>query len=144
MTLAFDINPLLYASDRRSPFHAVARSWIDSSIASGELIYLFWPVAVGYVRLSTGSAIAHSPLSLTEAVENVGALLSQPHVRTPNEGDGFWAEFSRSSTQAQARGKIISDVHIVALMRQHGVRRILTHDRDFRKFDGIEVVDPFV
>lgn len=28
-------------------------------------------------------------------------------------------------------------------MRQYEVKTILSHDRDFRKFDGIKVVDPF-
>ena len=37
----------------------------------------------------------------------------------------------------------MTDTHIVALMRRHGVRTIITHDRDFRRFDGIRVRDPF-
>ena len=41
------------------------------------------------------------------------------------------------------RGNLVPDAHLVALMRQHGVRTIWTHDRDFRKFNGIRVVDPF-
>lgn len=28
-------------------------------------------------------------------------------------------------------------------MHQHGISTIWTHDRDFRKFDGITVRDPF-
>jgi predicted nucleic acid-binding protein len=31
----------------------------------------------------------------------------------------------------------------VALMRQHGVSTIWSHDRDFLKFRGIKVQDPF-
>jgi predicted nucleic acid-binding protein len=27
-------------------------------------------------------------------------------------------------------------------MREHGVRRILTHDADFHRFPSIEVIDP--
>jgi predicted nucleic acid-binding protein len=37
----------------------------------------------------------------------------------------------------------VTDAHIAALMRRHGVRVIYTRDRDFRRFDGIEPVDPF-
>jgi predicted nucleic acid-binding protein len=29
-------------------------------------------------------------------------------------------------------------------MRQHGISRIWSHDRDFRKFEGIAVRDPLV
>ena len=32
---------------------------------------------------------------------------------------------------------------IAALMRQYGVRTIYTRDRDFRRFDGIAVENPF-
>jgi predicted nucleic acid-binding protein len=37
----------------------------------------------------------------------------------------------------------VSDGHIATLMRQHGVRVIYTRDRGFRRFDGIQVLDPF-
>ncbi len=30
-----------------------------------------------------------------------------------------------------------------ALLRQHGVRRLYTNDSDFRKFDFLEVRNPF-
>jgi hypothetical protein len=42
-----------------------------------------------------------------------------------------------------ARGNLVPDAHLVALMRQYGVSTIVSHDRDFRMFDGIRVHDPF-
>jgi predicted nucleic acid-binding protein len=41
------------------------------------------------------------------------------------------------------RGNLVPDAHLVALMQQQGVATIWTADRDFRKFDGITVLDPF-
>ena len=41
------------------------------------------------------------------------------------------------------RGNLVPDAHVVALMRQHGVSTIWSHDRDFVKFPGISVRDPF-
>ncbi|MBA2556550.1 MAG: PIN domain-containing protein [Chloroflexi bacterium] len=35
------------------------------------------------------------------------------------------------------------DAHIVALMRENGVRTIWTRDRDFRRFRDIQIRDPF-
>jgi hypothetical protein len=40
-------------------------------------------------------------------------------------------------------GNLVPDAHVVALMLEHDVGAIWTHDRDFRRFDGIEVRDPF-
>jgi hypothetical protein len=37
----------------------------------------------------------------------------------------------------------VPDAHLAALMRQHGARLIHTRDRGFRRFDGIDVLDPF-
>jgi predicted nucleic acid-binding protein len=41
------------------------------------------------------------------------------------------------------RGNLVPDAHVAALLRQHGVRRLCTADRDFRKFDFLEVADAF-
>jgi hypothetical protein len=35
------------------------------------------------------------------------------------------------------------DVHIAILMREHGIRRIVTNDADLHRFRFLEVVDPF-
>jgi uncharacterized protein len=59
------------------------------------------------------------------------------------EADGFWSVFRQVADPLPVRGNLVTDAHLVALMRQHGVREIWTHDRDFRKFDGIVVRDPF-
>jgi predicted nucleic acid-binding protein len=40
-------------------------------------------------------------------------------------------------------GNLVHDAHIVALCIEHGVSEILTGDRDFRRFGGLKVVDPF-
>ncbi len=44
---------------------------------------------------------------------------------------------------AGARGNLVPDAHLVSLMLENGVRTIWTHDRDYRRFKGIEVRDPF-
>ncbi|MCC6382157.1 MAG: VapC toxin family PIN domain ribonuclease, partial [Dehalococcoidia bacterium] len=60
------------------------------------------------------------------------------------ERDGFWEVFQDVSREAGARGTLIHAAHIVALMRQYEVATIWTSDRDFRRFDGIRVVNPLV
>lgn len=56
----------------------------------------------------------------------------------------LYASDFRSATQAVVvRGDLVSDAHIAALMRQHGVTLIWTADRDFRRFDGLTARHPF-
>jgi predicted nucleic acid-binding protein len=45
--------------------------------------------------------------------------------------------------EADARGNLVPDSHLVALMVENGVRTIWTRDRDYRRFSGIEPRDPF-
>lgn len=40
------------------------------------------------------------------------------------------------------RGNLVFDAHTVALMREHGIRIIYTHDADFNRFTGLKVIDP--
>ena len=35
------------------------------------------------------------------------------------------------------------DAHLVAVLRHHGVGVLYTNDADFKKFDAVEVRDPF-
>lgn len=45
--------------------------------------------------------------------------------------------------ESGATGNLVHDAHIVALCREHGVAELLTGDRDFARFTGVTVIDPF-
>ncbi len=97
---------------------------------------------MGFLRIATNPAIVANPLTPQEALDSIGSLLDRPNVRAPGEGVGFLRVYG-STVPGQTRGRQVPDAHIAALMRQHGVRTIYTRDRDFRRFDGIAVEDPF-
>ena len=143
MTATLDTNVLLYASDESSSFHDRAIGLLQTIAAGPDLVYLFWPVLLSYVRIATHPTIFRKPLSAVDAMGNVDDLLTRPHVRTSSEADGFWAVYRQVASATPARGNLVPDAHIVALMRQHGVSTIWSHDRDFLKFAGVTVRDPF-
>jgi toxin-antitoxin system PIN domain toxin len=138
-----DANVLIYASNTADPLHASAIDLIERLAAGPELVYLFWPTIMGYLRIVTHPAILPRPLAPNVAMGNLEALLDRPHVRAPGETDGFWPIF-RTTAGDRPRGNDVPDAHLATLMRQHGVRLIYTRDRDFRRFDGIDARDPFV
>jgi toxin-antitoxin system PIN domain toxin len=144
VSAAIDVNPLLYASDSSSPFHDAALAFVERVAAGPELVYVFWPTAMAYLRISTHPSIFGTPLSSREALANLGALLSLPHVRSPGEDAGFWSAFRAIADDVAPRGNLVPDTHLVALMRVYGVEAIWTRDRDYLKFDGVRVLDPFV
>lgn len=142
MSAAIDTNVLLYASNSSSECFDTAYSLVRRLARGPELLYVFWPVAMGFLRLATNPALTDEPLSPSEALASLSDLTERDHVRTPGEASGFLSVF-RETASAGTRGKDVTDAHIAALMRQHGVGTIYTRDRDFRRFDGIRVEDPF-
>ena len=142
MSATLDANILVYASDTQSELHERAEALVRRLATGPEILYLFWPVLLGYLRIVTHPGILASPLSPMAALGNIEALLDRPHVRAPGELDGFWPMF-RSTAGERPRGNDVPDAHVAALMRQHGVRVIYSRDRDFRRFEGIDVHDPF-
>ncbi len=142
MSAAIDTNVLLYASNSRSESFEAAYALVERLARGPVILYVFWPVAMGFLRLSTHPALADRPLSPSEALSSLADLIERDHVRTPGEAPNFLAVF-RETASAGTRGKDVTDAHIAALMRQHGVSTIYTRDRDFRRFDGIGISDPF-
>jgi toxin-antitoxin system PIN domain toxin len=143
VSLTLDANILLYASDRDSPYRERANEELERWAGGPEPLYLFWPVLMAYLRISTHPGVFSRPLAFSDAAANIERLLGRRHIRTPGEDDGFWRTFSEAASESSIRGDLVPDTHVVALMRQHGVRTIVTRDRDFRRFDGVKVRDPF-
>ena len=143
MSFTFDANVLLYASDETSSYHARARGFLEQVASGDELVYLFWPTVMAYLRIATHPAIFERPIAPADAAGNVEQLLALEHVQTVGEQDRFWTPYRRIAEEANARGNLVPDAHLVALMVENGVRTIWTHDRDYRRFPGIELRDPF-
>lgn len=141
MSAAIDTNVLLYAVNESDPASSTAYALLERLAVGPEILYLFWPVLMGFLRLSTHPTITDEPLSPAEALAVIEDLVNRPHVRTPGEEAGFLSIYQGTASPG-TRGKDVTDAHIAALMRQHGVSTIYTRDRDFRRFDGIRVEDP--
>ena len=142
MSFAIDVNILLYASSEDDERHPAARSFLERCALGGELFYLTWPTVMGYLRMVTHPRIFTSPFSQDEACEHIEALTSLPHCRVIGELAGFWGVYRALTTEVPARGNLVPDAHLAAILRQHGVVRLYTCDRDFRKFDFLQAVDP--
>jgi toxin-antitoxin system PIN domain toxin len=98
---------------------------------------------MAYLRIATHPAIFEQPLRPPDALANIEALLGLSHVQTAGERDRFWPAYRRLAGEADARGNLVPDAHLVALMVENGVRTIWTHDRDYRRFREIKTLDPF-
>jgi toxin-antitoxin system PIN domain toxin len=143
VSYSIDANVLLYASDRSSERHDRARHFVDSCATDPELLCLAWPTLMGYLRIATHPRIFSTPLSPQEALGNISTLLALPQVRAVSELDGFVDAYRHVSGGTSVRGNLVPDAHIAAILFQHGVRTIYTNDRDFLKFQSLDVRNPF-
>jgi toxin-antitoxin system PIN domain toxin len=142
MSFALDVNILLYASDTSSPHFERARSFIESCMVQDEVFTLGWSTVMGYLRIATHPAVFDRPLSPDEAMANIEMMLNLPQVRLLSEEEGFWNVYRTTTAAVPTRGNLVPDAHLAALLRQHGVKTLYTHDRDFLKFSFLNVRDP--
>ena len=143
MSYSLDVNVLLYASDQSSDRHLQARRFVETCAAGPEILCLTWPTLMSYLRIATHLRIFSAPLSPDEALGNVSALIGLPHVRTVSELDGFVEAYKQVAGETPVRGNLVPDAHVATILFQHGVRTLYSNDRDFRKFQSVDLRDPF-
>jgi toxin-antitoxin system PIN domain toxin len=143
VSYSIDTNVLLYASDETSRFFDPAQRFLSARVDDPDLLCLVWPTLMAYQRIATHPRIFAHPLSTTEAIENVAGLMTLPRARVIGEGDGFLGVYREVAQAVAARGNLVPDAHVAAILRQHGVRTIYSADADFRRFEFLEVRDPF-
>ena len=142
MSFGIDVNILLYASDESCEQHAKASGFLQRCAAGPEVFCLAWLTVMSYLRMATHPTIFGRPLSPAEASQNIQALLALPHCRVVGEEEGFWEVYQSVTKDVPARGNLVPDAHLAAVLAQHGVKTLHTHDKDFRKFTFLDVRDP--
>ncbi len=142
MSCSLDVNPLLYASDQSSPHVEAAQEFLRQRFRDREILYIAWPTAMGYLRMSIHPRIFRAPLTPQDALNNLRSLLARPRVRTLSERAGFLSAYAEVTSAFPVRANLVPDAHLATILRQHGVRTIYTNDADFKKFGFLRVVNP--
>jgi len=124
--------------------HERASAFLRQCVGGREVFCLAWMSLMSYVRMATHPAIFDRPLAHENAARNVEALLAVPHCSVLGEEEGFWERYREVTQSVPTRGNLVPDAHLAALLSQHGVVTLYTHDRDFRKFEFLDVRDPLV
>ncbi len=136
-----DANLLLYAVNADSPRHQPARVWLEETLSGTTRVGLAWIVVLAFTRISTRSGIFSNPLSPSQSLAFVESWLEQPIVELVVPGREHWSVFRRLVADAGTAGNLTSDAHLAALAIEHGFT-IYSSDDDFRRFSGIDHVNP--
>jgi hypothetical protein len=138
-----DVNLFLYSADESSPLHAPALAWVQETMSGSETVALAWAVLLGFIRISTNSALSEKALEPEQALDLVDGWLAQPSVTVVHPTDRHAAVLRDLLTPLGAAGNLTSDAHLAALAIEHGAL-LCSCDNDFSRFPGLRWSDPLL
>ncbi|MCP3958053.1 MAG: type II toxin-antitoxin system VapC family toxin [bacterium] len=136
-----DANLLIYAANADAPLHKPARRWLEETLSGARGVGLAWIVILAFVRITTRSGIFENPLSTEEALAYVDSWQRQPFVTAVAPGEHHWPILRNLLATVGSAGNLTSDAHLAALAIENGCA-IFSTDNDFKRFPGIEHVNP--
>ena len=138
--ILLDANLLIYAYDHSSPFQESTRRWLDKMIETQPVIGLPWITILAFLRITTHPALATCQ-SFGQAAAIIDDWLTLPNVRVIVPGASHWPTLKRTAIEAQARGAFVTDAALAALAIETGAT-LCSHDKGFRRFPGLKLLDP--
>jgi uncharacterized protein len=135
-----DANVLLYAIDRESRNHAVARDWLERRLSGDEPVGFAWTTLLAVVRLTTNPAIYEDPLAVDEALDLIAGWLAQPAALVIEPSERHTALLRSLLSDLGAAGNLTSDAHLAALAIEYGAT-LASFDSDFARFSGLKFED---
>lgn len=142
--IAVDTNLLVYAHRADAEWNERAFDCIATLAAGPERWAIPWPCVYEFVAIVTHPRIYDPPSSLEQAIDQVEAWLESPSVVLLAEHDAHWAALRETLRGGKVVGPRVHDARIAALCLSHGVRELLTADRDFGRFPNLATRNPLL
>jgi uncharacterized protein len=138
-----DTNLLIYAANENFPGRQRVRSLLAEWRSSDERWFATWSVVYEFMRVVTQATVFAHPVTFADAWSFIESLRLSPSFGVLVETDRH-AEVVRDLTREypHVSGNRLHDLHIAAVMREHGVVEIRTADTDFHQFKFLRVVNP--
>jgi len=133
LTVYVDSNYWIYWMDRRHPEHRFVTRPMRAAVKEGIILNV-----ASFIEVAHCSRALEEPelSSRMDELRNLRTLtLVELDMTTADQALGFLARYGKAGIGER-------DAVILATMKLHGVKRILTHDSDFRKVKEIRVIDP--
>jgi hypothetical protein len=142
--IALDTNILVYAHRKDSEFHARAAGVLQALSGGRAAWAIPWPCVHEFLAIVTHPRLYAPPSTTAQAIDQVEAWLESPSLALLSESALYWSELRAALERSRAIGGAVHDARIAALCREHGVRELLTADRDFNRFAGLTIRNPLV
>lgn len=136
-----DTNILVYAVAPDLPEHSRARRLVEIWRADADPWFSAWSVFYEFLRVVTHPRVLPQPLRFSQAVGFLQAVAESPGFSLLTETAGHLFLLRQLAEELpDAAGNRMHDLHLVALMREHGVTDIRTCDAGFRRFPFLRVL----
>lgn len=142
--IAVDTNLLVYAHRRESLWHEAAKA-VLVDLAEGRSAWAIpWPCIHEFLAIVSHPKIYNPPTPVEIALGQVDAWLESPSLVLLGEAAAHWATLRRLIGKSKVAGPRVHDARIVTICADHGVRELLTADRDFGRFPELPTRNPLV
>ncbi len=140
---AVDASVLAFAANRGTPEHARAAAVIETLMTGDAPWVLPWPAVHEFLGLVTHRLAVARPLRLQDAWGFVEALAASPSLRMVAATDRH-RDVVREivASLGGAGGTLPPGLELAAVLREHGVRELLSADAGMRRFAFLDVRDP--
>ena len=140
---AVDTNVLVYSEITSSAHHRIARSLL-TEFAEGPIPWAIpWPCIYEFLRVVTHARVFSPPVPMERARHDLDQILASPTLMLLSETERHADVMKTMVKSSGVTGNLLHDAHIAALCVEHGIRELVTGDRDFSRFP-IPVFNPFV
>lgn len=142
--IAVDTNVLVAAHRVDAPFHASGRQVLRELVSGDSPWCVPWTCLHEFFRVVTGKGIFPKPSPVDAALQFMRELLACDSLVMIGEGPAHYFELERLIREGKVTGALVHDARIAAICLAHGVRELLTADRDFLRFPELKTRNPLV
>lgn len=140
--IAVDTSILAFAVNRHAREHARAADALDA-LANGDPPWaLPWPAVDEFVRFVTRPHVAPRPLAPSDALDFIAALLESTSVTALGPTARHAAVLAELLPDGVRPDALPPGFEIASVLREHGVREVLSADPGLRRFGFLTVIDP--
>lgn len=142
--IGIDTNILIYAHRKDVEQHETARDVVSRALGGGEPVGLCWPVLHEFLAVVTNPRVFRQPTPAVLALDQIDDWVAGPRARVLHESRRHLTTIRELVGAGRVVGGVVHDARIAAICLDHGVREILTADRDFTRFPSLAVRNPLV
>lgn len=143
MSLAIDTNIFIYSHVKNCAGHEKVTEALQNVMDQNSPFYISWQTYYEYLRMITHPSVFRPAATLMEGIMSFDCYLQHPQCHILSETRSHSEVVKElSKTVPFVKGNMVHDFHYAAILKEHGVKEILTCDMDFKKFDFLKVINP--